>query len=83
MSEYPATNGVKYQLEDLRRRVGRVEDKAEAVGVLRAEVDGLKGAMQDLGEEVSGLRRALYTAALSVAGGAMVFAFTVFQLINH
>ena len=83
MSDYPATNGVKYQLEDLRRRVGRVEDKAEAVGVLRAEVDGLKGAMQDLGEEVSGLRRALYTAALSVAGGAMVFAFTVFQLINH
>jgi FtsZ-binding cell division protein ZapB len=60
-----------------------LEAKNETVSVLRVEVNGLKEGMTELRTEVSTLRKALYTAALSVAGGALVFAFTVFQVIGH
>jgi FtsZ-binding cell division protein ZapB len=60
-----------------------LEAKNETVSVLRVEVNGLKEGMGELRAEVSTLRKALYTAALSVAGGALVFAFTVFQVIGH
>jgi hypothetical protein len=83
MSDYQPTNGTKWRLDNLTERMRDLESKNETVSVLRVEVNGLKEGMGELRAEVSTLRKALYTAALSVAGGALVFAFTVFQVIGH
>ncbi len=70
------------RLDRIERRLDRLDDRVGDVPVVRAEVNNLKSEVHDLGAEVGGLRRALYTAALSVAGGSMVFAFTVFQVLR-
>lgn len=63
---------VLWRVGDLERRVGRVETE-------KADDDDVKS----LAEEVKSLRRALYTFALSVVGSAVVFAFTVFELLGR
>jgi len=72
----------EYRFKELERRVGRLENNTEDINVIRNELSNLKVDVHDLGQEVRSLRRALYTAALSVTGGAIVFAFTVLQVLN-
>jgi hypothetical protein len=65
-------------LEDHSRRLGEIERVQPAV--VAAEVRELRTDVLELREEVRATKRALYTVALSVAGGAITFAFTAFQI---
>ena len=76
------SNGTRYRLQELERRVGSLENRTEPVPVLRVEMDGLRRELKDIADEVSSLRRALYTAALSVTGGAVIFAVTILQVLH-
>lgn len=69
-------------LDDLRRRVEKLEANTEDINVLRAELVHIKREMHELGTEVNSLRKALYTTALSVTSGAVVLAFTVLQVVH-
>lgn len=76
------TNGTRYRLQELERRISSVESRTEPVPVLRVELNTLQKQVSDLAEDVRSLRRALYTAALSVTGGAVVFAATILQVLR-
>ena len=60
-----------YRLVSLERRVEVIE--ATEPQVIASKLDDLEGDVKDL-------RRALYTFAFSVLGGAVLFALTVFAL---
>lgn len=60
---------VKQQVQDLR------DDIIELRGELRTSVARVEA-------KVDSQTKALYTAALSFAGGSLLFAFTMFQLLH-
>jgi archaellum component FlaC len=72
----------EYRLTSLENRMGKLEDRTENVAVMRNQIAGLKEELHELGQEVGSLRKALYTAALSVAGGAIIFALTLLQVLQ-
>ncbi len=82
MSDFEPTNGTRYRLQELERRMNSLEARTEPVPVLRSEMDNLRRELRDLGVEVGSLRKALYTAALSVTGGAVIFAVTILQVLR-
>lgn len=65
-------------LEDHDRRLLDLEHANPAV--IAAEVRELRADNVELKAEMKAIKRALYTVALSVAGGALTFAFTAFQI---
>ena len=65
-------------VEDHARRLRELE--AAQPAVLAAEVRELRADVLETKEELKATKRALYTVALSVAGGAITFAFTAFQI---
>ena len=65
-------------IEEHARRLSELEDAKPQV--LASEVRQIRQELHDLREDVKATKRALYTVALSVAGGAITFAFTAFQL---
>lgn len=65
-------------VEDHTRRITELE--ATQPAVLAAEVRELRADVIETKNELKATKRALYTVALSVAGGAITFAFTAFQL---
>jgi len=73
----------EFQLKEIERRVAALERRTEDVNVLRVQIDQLKSDVHDLSDKVSSINRALYTAALSVAGGAIIFAVSILQVVGH
>ena len=71
-------NGVREKITQLERRVGRLEDFEPAV--LRQQILDLEKDLNEVRDELRGVRRAFWGFALSVAGSALVFAFTVVQV---
>lgn len=76
----------EYRVGQLERRVEKLEQRTEDIGVLRNEITNLWRAVNGLSKELATLdskiedhTRALYTAALSVAGGAILVAITLFR----
>lgn len=68
---------IPYRVGDLERRLLKVEDRLEDVPVLRNDTNHNSNAIHELADEVKALRRALYTAALSFAIGALSIAISV------
>lgn len=66
------------KIEDFERRISGIESAKP--DVLAAEVRELRADILEVKDEVKATKRALYTVALSVAGGAITFAFTAFQI---
>lgn len=62
-----------YRLRAIERRLEMIE--ATKPDVMASQIEGLS-------EEVRGLRRALYTFGFSVVAGAIVFSFSVFELLQ-
>lgn len=71
-------NGVHEKIRQLERRVGRLENFEPAV--LRQQIVDLAKDLEEVRDELRGVRRAFWGFALSVAASALVFAFTVIQV---
>lgn len=71
-------DGVQARLEDHGRRLTDLERTQPAVTA--SEVKALAQDVHDLRDEMRALKRALYGLAFSIAGGAVLFAFTAFQI---
>lgn len=62
--------------------MGKVEDATAAVPVMQRDIAEIRTDSIEARDDLRSLRRALYTTALSIMGGSIMFAFTVFELIR-
>lgn len=69
-----------YRWKDFERRMDRVERAAEQVPVIARDVAEMKLDVSDVRDDTRSLRRALYTTALSIVGGCIMFMFSVFEI---
>jgi hypothetical protein len=69
---------VGLRLQNLERRLDHLYDLKP--DVIAAKVADLHDDITDLSDELKGVRRALWGFGLSVAGGAILFAFTALQV---
>ena len=68
----------RYRLGRLEQDVHDIQVKIDDYGALRQTVADLRRDVEDTGKELSSLRKALYTAAISVSVSAVLFAATFF-----
>ncbi len=73
---------VEFRLRELERRMGKVEDATYAVPVIQRDVAEIRTDVIEVKEDNKSIKRALYTTALSVVGGSILFAFTVSELFK-
>lgn len=73
-SGVPPRNGLPWRVWQLERFQKRVEE-------LKPEVMAFE--LGELRKDVTALKRAFYTFAISVVGSSVVFAFTVFALLGR
>lgn len=86
----PPPNGLRYKVEDHERRLSNLERSTSELGVIKERVEQVRQKldsdvarrMDTMDDELTSLRRALYTAALSVSGGALIFAATIFAVFR-
>jgi hypothetical protein len=71
------TEANRYRIERLERDVRDLQLKLDDYAALKQNVASLAAAMERLSGEFSALRKALYTAALSVAGSFVLLAVTI------
>jgi len=71
-----------YRIGELERRMGKVEDATSAVPVMQRDIALIREDFDDTRDDVRSLRKALYTTALSIVGGSVMFTFTVFELLR-
>lgn len=72
----------EFRFRELERRMARVEQLTDQIPVL---VENMKGVREDLGEvkdEQRNTRRALYTAAISIASSSILFVYGVTELFR-
>jgi len=72
------TDGIAVRVTRLERDVEKLYTYEPAV--VSNSVKGLHEDMAELKDELKGVRRALWGFGLSIAGGAVLFAFTAFQV---
>lgn len=72
----------EFRIRELERRMGRVEDATAALPVIQRDVQELKTDVLEVRDDARALRRALYTTALSIVGGSVMFTFTVFEFFR-
>ena len=80
MSDVPA-NGISWRLGSLETRVQRLEDLDPSV--VRQQVKDVTQDVRDLRDDFKAVKQALYTAALTFAGGAILIAVTAWQITGH
>lgn len=78
MSE-PATI---YRLQEIERRLTDVEQLAKTVPVMARDVSAIAEDVREIADDQKSLRRALYTLALSISSGAVLFMFGVFEIFK-
>ena len=74
MTEPGNGNRLRWQVDEHTRRLEKLERFEPAV---------MRQKIEDLGQDVSSLKRAFYTFAFGVVGSAIIFAFTVFALLGR
>jgi small-conductance mechanosensitive channel len=67
----------RYRIERLENDVRGLQQRLEDYGALKQTVTNLDKAVNGLQDEIKSMRRALYTAALSVTGGAILLAVSI------
>jgi flagellar capping protein FliD len=67
----------RYRISRLENDVQHLQERLEDYGALKQTVLSLDKAVGNLQEELKAVRRALYTAALSVTGGAILLAVSI------
>jgi len=73
-------NGTYWRIGNLERRVEHIERLRP--DVLADRIDNHAKELNEIRDEIQGLRRALYTFALSIAGGALAVVWTATQVIG-
>lgn len=73
-------NGTYWRIGNLERRVEQIERLRP--DVLADRIDNHAKELNEIRDEIQGLRRALYTFALSIAGGALAVVWTATQVIG-
>lgn len=73
-----ASSSIAVRVSGLERAVNRLETLEPAV--VKQQVQDIREDVHEIREEMRALKRALYGLALSIAGGAVLFAFTAFQI---
>lgn len=71
----------RYRIARLEQDVHEIHVKLDDYGALKQTVRDLGNQVNGLAGEFSGLRRALYTAALTIAGSTLLFAVSVLVAI--
>ena len=86
---------LRWRLDGHGIRIKKIEDEALKLSqrtlreieaypppILDERIKTLREDLSDVEEEVKGLRRALYTLAISITSAAVIFAFSVAELIR-
>lgn len=71
-------DAIHVRLDEHSRRLADLERTQPAV--VANEVQGIKEDVRDIKDEIRSFKRAAYTLATTIAGGAVVVAFTAWQL---
>jgi predicted nuclease with TOPRIM domain len=71
-----------YRIEQIERRIDRLERVTENVNVMQNEVANLRAELHELSEKVDGLNKAIITAALSFVVGALILALSISQVLT-
>jgi predicted nucleic acid-binding Zn-ribbon protein len=67
----------RHRINRLERDVENLEKRLEDYGALKQTVVNLDKAVANLQDELKAVRRALYTAALTVGGSAVLLAVSI------
>lgn len=62
--------------------MGKVEDATSAVPVIQRDVSEIRNDVLEQRDETRSLRRSFYTLAVSIMGGSVLFAISVFELFK-
>lgn len=77
-----AANELRWKLETQLEAQRHQTDRINKLETALAEIPVLKERVQNLGDDVRGLKRAFYTFSFSMVISAFGFAFTVFELLG-
>lgn len=73
---------ILYRLGLCEQRMRDLDERTRNVNVMASDLVHLGNTVHELSEEVGALRKAIVTAALSFAGGALLIAFSIFQVLG-
>ena len=84
---------MEFRFKEIERRMDRVERAAEQVPIIARDVHEIKADVVELRQDTKvgltevrddqrSIRRALYTAAISVAGSSILFLYGVTELFK-
>lgn len=73
----PDANGVTVRLNRLERDVDEIRKKVDDFGAVRERATYLAREVEHLSDEVASLRKVLIGTAVSFAGSALIFAFSI------
>lgn len=76
-------SNVDYRLRRLEEEQRGVRNRIEDYLAVKQRLTQIEKEQGDITTEMAGLRRALYTAAISISGGAILFAATIFQVLGN
>lgn len=71
-----------FVVSEHQRRLDHLESRTEDLNVVRRDLSTLRQDVDTVKTEMGALRRALYTAAISVAGSAVLFVGGLFVLLK-
>ena len=71
-----------YRVQELERRIGDFSRSLELVGRHDERITGLLEDVRDVREEVRQMKRAFYTAAVSVTGSAVLLLAGAYALFG-
>lgn len=78
MSDSP----IEFRLRELERRMGKVEDATSAIPVIQRDVAEVRSDVAEVKDDTRSLRRALYTAAISIVCSVLLFALAVQEIFK-
>ena len=70
---------LSWRQDQAERRLDRLEQRTEDLGVQRQEIANLWRAINELKDEVTSLRRSLITAAVTFGVSSIIVAVSIFR----
>ena len=72
----------EYRFRELERRLDRAERAAEQVPIIARDVVEVAKDVAEIKDEQRNVRRALYTAAISIATSSILFVYGATELLK-